>query len=164
MYFPRNWEFGSDLSKLRNNFGGVWTPQTPPLGTPLLCSIYTLTKLDNFVGFEVANGCLLGHATVGFGGFYCEVRPTCCIRSASTSLPGSTVSRRSRSISRSTLFWDITQVRVVNPYRRFGTTYPSHLRSSSSPRCFLLPCLRCVTAKKSTFLICISDVSLRSRK
>ena len=37
MYFPRNWEFSSALSKLRN-FGGVvvWTPQTPPLGTPLL--------------------------------------------------------------------------------------------------------------------------------
>jgi hypothetical protein len=30
MYFPRNWEFGSALSKLRNNFGGVWTPKPPP--------------------------------------------------------------------------------------------------------------------------------------
>jgi hypothetical protein len=29
MYFPRNWEFDSALSKLWN-FGGVWTPQTPP--------------------------------------------------------------------------------------------------------------------------------------
>jgi hypothetical protein len=28
MYFPRNWEFGSALSKLRNSRGG--TPQTPP--------------------------------------------------------------------------------------------------------------------------------------
>jgi hypothetical protein len=35
MHFPRNWEFGSALSKLRNNFGGVWTSQTPPLGTPV---------------------------------------------------------------------------------------------------------------------------------
>jgi hypothetical protein len=34
-YFPRNWEFGSALSKLRNFVGGVWTPQTPPFGTPL---------------------------------------------------------------------------------------------------------------------------------
>jgi hypothetical protein len=36
MYFPRNWEFGSALSKLWN-FGG-WgfePPQTTPLGTPL---------------------------------------------------------------------------------------------------------------------------------
>jgi hypothetical protein len=33
MYFPRNWEFGSALSKLQN-FGGVWTPP-PPLDTPL---------------------------------------------------------------------------------------------------------------------------------
>jgi hypothetical protein len=30
MYFPRNWEFGSALSKLPNfGGGGVWTPQTP---------------------------------------------------------------------------------------------------------------------------------------
>jgi hypothetical protein len=35
MYFPWNWEFGLTLSKLRNNFVGVWTPQTPPLGTPV---------------------------------------------------------------------------------------------------------------------------------
>jgi hypothetical protein len=33
MYFPCNWEFGSALSKLRNNFGGgVWTPNPPPPG------------------------------------------------------------------------------------------------------------------------------------
>jgi hypothetical protein len=32
MYVPRNWEFGSALSKLRN-FGGVNAPT--PLGTPL---------------------------------------------------------------------------------------------------------------------------------
>ena len=30
MYFPRNWEFGSALSKLRNCGGGGWTPQPPP--------------------------------------------------------------------------------------------------------------------------------------
>jgi hypothetical protein len=31
MHFPRNWEFGSALSKLRNFEGwGVWTPLTPP--------------------------------------------------------------------------------------------------------------------------------------
>jgi hypothetical protein len=29
MYFPRNWEFVSDLSKLRDFGGGGWTPQTP---------------------------------------------------------------------------------------------------------------------------------------
>jgi hypothetical protein len=34
MYFPRSWEFGSALSKLRN-FGGSYNPQTLPLGTPL---------------------------------------------------------------------------------------------------------------------------------
>ena len=36
MYFPRNWEFGSALSK-RRNFGGwgVVEHPTPPLGTPL---------------------------------------------------------------------------------------------------------------------------------
>jgi hypothetical protein len=28
MYFPRNWEFGSALSKFRN-FGGGWTPKPP---------------------------------------------------------------------------------------------------------------------------------------
>jgi hypothetical protein len=37
MYFPRNWEFGSALSKLRNfgvGGGGLNTPN--PLGTPLV--------------------------------------------------------------------------------------------------------------------------------
>jgi hypothetical protein len=29
MYFPRNWEFGSALSKLRNNFGGGGEFETP---------------------------------------------------------------------------------------------------------------------------------------
>jgi hypothetical protein len=35
MYFPRNWEFGSDLSKLRNNFGGGLNPPNPPSGYAL---------------------------------------------------------------------------------------------------------------------------------
>ena len=36
MYFPRNWEFGSALSKLRNfGRGGLNTPNPPSLGTPL---------------------------------------------------------------------------------------------------------------------------------
>jgi hypothetical protein len=35
MYFPRNREFGSALSKLRN-FGGVRELNPPPLGTPLV--------------------------------------------------------------------------------------------------------------------------------
>jgi hypothetical protein len=35
---------------------------------------------------------------------------------------------------RSTLFWDITQRRVVIGYRRFGTTYPSHRQGWRSPR------------------------------
>jgi hypothetical protein len=30
MYFSRNWEFGSALSKLRNLWGGCLNPQTPP--------------------------------------------------------------------------------------------------------------------------------------
>jgi hypothetical protein len=30
MYFPRNWEFGSALSKLRNFEGGLNPPNTPP--------------------------------------------------------------------------------------------------------------------------------------
>jgi hypothetical protein len=37
MYFPRNWEFGSALSKLRNfgGGGGGYNPPQTPLGTPL---------------------------------------------------------------------------------------------------------------------------------
>jgi hypothetical protein len=35
---------------------------------------------------------------------------------------------------RSTLFWDITQRRVEILYRRFGTTYRSHLQGSRCPR------------------------------
>jgi hypothetical protein len=35
---------------------------------------------------------------------------------------------------RSALFWGITRRRVVILYRRFGTTYRSHLQASRSPR------------------------------
>ena len=35
---------------------------------------------------------------------------------------------------RSALFWDITQRRVIILYRRFGTTYRSHLKGSRSPK------------------------------
>jgi hypothetical protein len=35
---------------------------------------------------------------------------------------------------RCVLFWDITQRRMVVPYRCFGTTFPSHLQGSNSPR------------------------------
>jgi hypothetical protein len=38
---------------------------------------------------------------------------------------------------RSALFWGITQRRVVIFYRRFGTTYRSHLQGSRSPGCVL---------------------------
>jgi len=34
---------------------------------------------------------------------------------------------------RSSLFWDATQRRLVVTYRRFGTTYRSHLQGSGSP-------------------------------
>jgi hypothetical protein len=37
-------------------------------------------------------------------------------------------------ITRSALFWGITQRRVVILYRRFGTTYQSHVQGSRSPR------------------------------
>jgi len=33
---------------------------------------------------------------------------------------------------RSSLFWDVTQRRLVVSYQRFGTTYRSHLQGSSS--------------------------------
>ena len=36
MYFPRNWEFGSDLSKLRNFGGGLNTPTPPRYATDIL--------------------------------------------------------------------------------------------------------------------------------
>jgi len=34
-------------------------------------------------------------------------------------------------VMRSALFWDLTQRRFVIPYRRFGTTYRSHLQGTS---------------------------------
>jgi hypothetical protein len=37
IYFPRNWEFGSALSKLWN-LGGIWTTQTPPPPSVHHCS------------------------------------------------------------------------------------------------------------------------------
>jgi hypothetical protein len=50
MYFPRDWEFGSASSKLRNFGGGVFEHPKPPLGMPLikwffvLCSTLKLVK------------------------------------------------------------------------------------------------------------------------
>jgi hypothetical protein len=39
MYFPRNWEFGSALSKLQNfGEGGFEPPTPPPLGTSVVIS------------------------------------------------------------------------------------------------------------------------------
>jgi hypothetical protein len=35
---------------------------------------------------------------------------------------------------RSAFFWDITRRRVVNVYRRFGTTYRSNLHGSRVPK------------------------------
>jgi hypothetical protein len=37
---------------------------------------------------------------------------------------------------RSALFWDITRHRVVIVYRRFGTTYQSHLQGLGTPDCW----------------------------
>jgi hypothetical protein len=42
-------------------------------------------------------------------------------------------------LMRSSLFWDITQRRVVILYRRFGKTYRSHLQGSISVRSLLEP-------------------------
>jgi len=48
MNFPRNWEFGSALSKLRNFGGeGVSSPKTPPLGAPLLCSVISAVPVPS---------------------------------------------------------------------------------------------------------------------
>jgi len=52
---------------------------------------------------------------------------------------------------RSAFFWDVTQCGMVDSYRRFGTTYLSHLQRSSSPR--LLATLRCVKSHNSADLI-----------
>jgi hypothetical protein len=40
MYIPQNWKFGPAFSKLRNfgGGGGVLTPQTTPLGMPVLAT------------------------------------------------------------------------------------------------------------------------------
>jgi len=42
---------------------------------------------------------------------------------------------------KSSLFWDVTQHRVIVIYWHFGTTYWSHLQQSCSPRRFFLDCL-----------------------
>jgi hypothetical protein len=49
MYFPRNWEFGSALSKLWN-FGVVWTPQTP--AAPSVRHCYQPSTLPALVTFQ----------------------------------------------------------------------------------------------------------------
>jgi hypothetical protein len=59
MYFPRNWEFGSALSKLRN-FGGFEPPQTP-FGTPLVVTLHVFRSFEhNYTMLLV----LLGSGTV----------------------------------------------------------------------------------------------------
>jgi hypothetical protein len=49
-------------------------------------------------------------------------------------------------IDSSALYWDITQRRVVIPYRRFGTTYRSYLQGG-------ITTLLCVIFQKSADLI-----------
>jgi hypothetical protein len=46
MYFPRNWEFGSALSKLRNNCGGGLNPPNPPSGYASARRIYVTADFD----------------------------------------------------------------------------------------------------------------------
>ena len=65
--------------------------------------------------------------------------------------------RRNDLSMRSALFWDITHRRVVILYRRFGTTYRSHLQRSRSQRRkwrmisrvgrFFLPRCSCLTSE-----------------
>jgi hypothetical protein len=59
MYFTRNWEFGSALSKLQNFGVGVEPPpNTPVLGTPLVIIPYLLHpyKIDKYyVGTKYIN-------------------------------------------------------------------------------------------------------------
>jgi hypothetical protein len=77
---------------------------------------------------------------------------------------------------RSALFWGVSQRRVVIVYRRFGTTYRSHLQVSRSPRSFLkfltledpkrrytFTALRCVISQKSAGkFICILSCRMLS--
>jgi hypothetical protein len=44
MYFPRNWKFGTALSKLRNFGVGGLNPY--PLGTPLVTGVLSRTAVD----------------------------------------------------------------------------------------------------------------------
>jgi hypothetical protein len=54
-YFPRNREFGSALSKLRN-FGGGFDPLPPRYATKLFCTVqWTSIKLCAFVGLNCNN-------------------------------------------------------------------------------------------------------------
>jgi hypothetical protein len=55
---------------------------------------------------------------------------------------------------RCALFWDFTQRRMVLPYRRFGTTYQSHLDKSSS--------LNCLTSQDGIVPIGCPETSLRN--
>jgi hypothetical protein len=75
---------------------------------------------------------------------------------------------------RSSLFWDVTQSRLVVSYQRFGTTYRSYLQGSSSQRPLkdgtntlsrhvVTTNLRCVTSQKSEDVICNRGGSLKSR-
>lgn len=58
--------------------------------------------------------------------------------------------------NRSALFWDFTHLRVVIPYRLFGTDYRSHLQGSGYRRVVsefcLLRCYAALTSSKATTL------------
>ena len=60
---------------------------------------------------------------------------------------------------RSSFFWDFTQPRLMVSYRRFGTTYRSHLQGSNrhySCAAWLTASLRCVKSQKSSDLVWLS--------
>ena len=54
MYFPRNWEFGSALSKFRNFGGGFEHPKPPPLGTSLTHTHVEKVTVNFFTPWKIA--------------------------------------------------------------------------------------------------------------
>jgi hypothetical protein len=72
------------------------------------------------------------------GNSFCPVINTCMCNSKASGCPHIILQDGTdqRLYKRSALFWEIIQRWVVVLFRRFGTSYRSHLQGLRSPRCF----------------------------
>ena len=148
MYFPRNWEFGSALSKLRNfGWGGLNTPNPPsvrhwiqlPCSQPIRLR-FTLTFYSDVVTIRSTACCFrisgLFMCTTRFNvkKFYIlhaeRIRVFCVVLRTNSDylfMPHQLFGFYKRDGVLFVFFWVIPR-RLIYICRRFGTLYPFHLQ------------------------------------